>query len=454
MKVKLLIVLIVLGCIGNVCLAKKIKTNETTIEKKELHDYKLEIIMHNYVNSGEVWIIMKYDPKIGLVPIDINTGERFTKQPSVFKSSDGKFSIEGKLKEPNLYLLFNTKTEQTIPFIMEPGCLTIELNQKDLLNKKDQFQIIPFKHSKSKLNEELLKFWNTEEMKEIAGGYSDYINWYNNSVKDLWGLSIDEYFNKMLSGGLTEIKEKRKITNNQIEAISKEQKDRLLNIHIAKEKAISSYLNENPKSIVGLMYLSATLYSYGQRQPSVRQRWKHLQLIDKELRQHEIYEVLRSRYSKLNKVKVGDPAPDFELTDTKGNKIRLSDLRGNVVLVEFWKSDCDYCKDENKNLHQIYSKYHNKDFEIISVSFDESESEWRKSLELNGNSWLNVREPKGFEKSNIIQDYVEAGVPYYFLLDKDGKFVAKNLRQAAFAIDKEHDIDVQLKKLFLSEELK
>jgi peroxiredoxin len=442
---KILIGLLALLCLAAVCFAENVKTNH--LANEQLKDYELEIVMHNCPNADEVWMLTKCIQNAGVVPIDINTDEKYTTPPSLFKANGGKFVIKGKIKEAGLYFLRNARANKSFPFMIEAGKLKLEINYEDLSRKKDKFEIVPFKHKGSKLNDELINFWSSEGMKNYSKEYGKYLKWYHSSIESLWGITTNEYFKRLLSGGLAKMQKERKITNSQKEAISEEQAKRLKSLNDLVEDAISNYIIKHPKSLVGLEYLGASVYAYGYNRPKLRKRWEHLQMIDEDLRHHTIYKALSDRYNRLSKVRIGDLAPDFELKNTQGNNIKLSDLRGNFVLVEFWKSDCDYCKNENENLHRLCAKYQNEDFEIISVSFDKEEADWRKALSENGNTWLNVRESKGFDNSPIVKNYVEASVPYYFLLDKEGKFLAKNLRHTSFAPDKDHDLNVQLEKI-------
>jgi len=69
-------------------------------------------------------------------------------------------------------------------------------------------------------------------------------------------------------------------------------------------------------------------------------------------------------------VKVGDEAPNFHLRDLNGNTVSLSQLRGKVVLLNFWATWCGPCRIEMPAMEQLYRSYSRKDFEILAVSTD------------------------------------------------------------------------------------
>jgi peroxiredoxin len=130
---------------------------------------------------------------------------------------------------------------------------------------------------------------------------------------------------------------------------------------------------------------------------------------------------------KFTSLSVGSLAPDIILPDANGNPTKLSDLRGKVVLVDFWASWCRPCRLENPNVVSAYNKYHAKGFEVFGVSLDQDRDKWLEAIETDGLVWTQVSDLM-FWNSAVVKLYDIKGIPFAVLLDKEGKIIAKNLR--------------------------
>lgn len=121
------------------------------------------------------------------------------------------------------------------------------------------------------------------------------------------------------------------------------------------------------------------------------------------------------------KPEVGSLAPDFVLNDTNGNPVKLSDYRGKVVMIDFWASWCNICVKAIPEVKEIYDKYSDKDFEIISVSVDHNEEEWKQALTAYSMNWVHVFDEKAPSKNNVSSiKYKVSGIPTVVIIDKDG----------------------------------
>ncbi|HAH24676.1 MAG TPA: alkyl hydroperoxide reductase [Prolixibacteraceae bacterium] len=128
----------------------------------------------------------------------------------------------------------------------------------------------------------------------------------------------------------------------------------------------------------------------------------------------------------MKQTAIGALAPDFTMNDPEGKPIALSSLRGKVVLIDFWASWCGPCRKENPNVVKLYQKYHGKGFEILGVSLDKSKDEWMKAIQQDQLSWLHVSDLQ-FWQNTAARLYSVNSIPQSFLLDKDGKIIAKGL---------------------------
>ena len=134
--------------------------------------------------------------------------------------------------------------------------------------------------------------------------------------------------------------------------------------------------------------------------------------------------------SPAGKVAIGAIAPDLEFPDPDGKMRKLSDLRGKVVLLDFWASWCGPCRRENPNVTNIYSKYHDKGFEVFSVSLDSDAASWKRAIEADKLVWPNhVSDLKKWQ-SQAAAIYGVRSIPSTFLLDKEGRIVQRDLRGA------------------------
>lgn len=129
-------------------------------------------------------------------------------------------------------------------------------------------------------------------------------------------------------------------------------------------------------------------------------------------------------------LKVGLMAPDIKLLSKNGNIVQLSSLKGKVVLLKFWDSQCPTCKQQNIQLKEIYSKYKSKGFEILSVSVDVQKKDWLDYLSQNNYNWIHAwlnDQSKDMQKP-IEKLYNIDQIPVAHLIDRDGKFLAVDLR--------------------------
>ena len=125
----------------------------------------------------------------------------------------------------------------------------------------------------------------------------------------------------------------------------------------------------------------------------------------------------------------GKMAPDFEeLMLDRTTKMKLSELQGKVVLLDFWASWCGPCRKENPNVVSLYNKYKDDGFTIMSVSLDKDLSLWKAAIEKDGLIWPNHVSDLQQWSSKVGQLYQVKGIPFTVLIDKEGKIIKTNLR--------------------------
>lgn len=131
------------------------------------------------------------------------------------------------------------------------------------------------------------------------------------------------------------------------------------------------------------------------------------------------------------KVSIGTEAPEIELPNPEGEKVKLSSARGNYVLLDFWAAWCRPCRMENPNIVENYNKYKSEGFEVFQVSLDKTKDEWIDAIEKdNLGQWKHVSDLK-FWDSEAAQLYGVRSIPASYLLDPEGKVIARDLRGPA-----------------------
>ena len=126
---------------------------------------------------------------------------------------------------------------------------------------------------------------------------------------------------------------------------------------------------------------------------------------------------------------LGNHSPEIAQNNLNDSIIKLSSLKGKLVLIDFWASWCAPCRKELPNVKRAYEKYKNKGFEILGVSLDKDRDAWIEAISKEGLTWPQVSDLK-FWQSEAVQVYAIQSIPYTVLIDKEGKIIATDLRGA------------------------
>src|ERR1700709_1480810 len=105
-------------------------------------------------------------------------------------------------------------------------------------------------------------------------------------------------------------------------------------------------------------------------------------------------------FESFSQIKKGKPAPEISLINMEGKQINLSDLKGKIVLIDFWASWCGPCRANNPRLIKLYQKYHDNGFEILGVSVDNNAMYWRAAVQQDNLDWIQVNDNKGWNASS------------------------------------------------------
>ena len=146
-------------------------------------------------------------------------------------------------------------------------------------------------------------------------------------------------------------------------------------------------------------------------------------LLSNEQKSQSDAEQLANYFKRKEKIDKEKYFQDFEMKDEKGKSLKLSSLNKKLIMLDFWSSDCASCRRKHPKLEQLYKKYSDKGFEIISVSFDDSREDWLKAIAKDNMKWINVSELKGW-KTSLSENYFIKSIPFSIWLDKDKKIIS------------------------------
>lgn len=153
-------------------------------------------------------------------------------------------------------------------------------------------------------------------------------------------------------------------------------------------------------------------------------------LLEKEMPDVPLAQDFIKEVQEMKKLSIGQIAPDIALPNPEGEVVKLSSLRGNYVLVDFWAKWCKPCRMENPNVVRMYNKYNDDGFEVYGVSLDRKRQDWLTAIEQDNLHWTQVSDLK-FWNSEAAKLYNITAIPFAVLLDPEGRIIAKNLRGKA-----------------------
>ena len=236
------------------------------------------------------------------------------------------------------------------------------------------------------------------------------------AMVQFWG---DDYIRNFSLGGLG-LSLKRATTKGKQDSIAAEIKQ----VEREQWDQMNAFLQQYNDSDVAPYFIEMNML----RMMSLEQISSFYDRFTNRVKQTEKGREIGERIALLKKLAPGSFAPEFELTTSDGKKIALKDLRGHIVLLDFWASWCGPCMDEMSNVKALYEKYHDRGLEIVGISMDNNKAKWEGAIERAGLVWHHVSSLKGMNRCPVAKLYQVVAIPKLYIVDKDGKIIAKDLR--------------------------
>ena len=194
-------------------------------------------------------------------------------------------------------------------------------------------------------------------------------------------------------------------------------------LDIEHKKIVTDYVRAHPSSYISSFEIYRN-FSYNPDANQLDSLYKELDAsVQSTYFGRKINDILR----KAKLTAVGQSAPDFTSADANGKSVSLASFKGKYVLIDFWASWCGPCRRENPAVVKAYHQFHDKGFDILGVSLDDTRADWLEAIKKDDLSWTQASDLKGWKNDAAIE-YGIQGIPMNFLLNPEGKIIAKGLR--------------------------
>lgn len=299
------------------------------------------------------------------------------------KVTDGKFTFKGTIDQPKFAQIITPDQRSGFALFLEPGTINVS-------GDADSMQYGKVVVSGTPNNEDLQKIMKIQEP-------------FMKTMMAMQG----QYMQAKMSGDTA--------TTSGIEHTM----DSMQNVITDKMKG---FVKDHPKSMVSVLVLQTMGNNLDDSE--LEQLYTAL---DTSVQNSQMGESIGTRLAAEKKTAVGQTAPDFTMNDTDGKPVSLSSFRGKYVLIDFWASWCGPCRQENPNVVKAYNEYKDKNFTILGVSLDKTKDDWEKAIKADHLAWNHVSDLQYWDNSAAKLYGVQA-IPANFLIDPDGKIIAKDLR--------------------------
>lgn len=296
--------------------------------------------------------------------------------------ADGAYVMEGPASYPEMHYIFVESLKKNVPLFLDEGTISVNIVHDD----SDGTSV-----TGSVAHDQYTKF-------------QDGMKSFEEKMKDVY----DAYRAARDAGTDAEKDSLEKV----LDALYEEQ-----------QAYIKDYVFENNTDVVAPYIAYRNSYSW-----TVEELENIVNNFDTTLYAAPDYKILTDRITILKRVNIGQPLVDFSMKDTNDVDVTLSEIsKGKYMLVDFWASWCGPCRAENPNIVACYNDFHDKGFDVLGVSFDNSREKWIKAIHDDELYWNHVSD-LAYWNNAAGKLYGVRSIPSSVLLDPDGIIIAKNLR--------------------------
>lgn len=300
----------------------------------------------------------------------------------------GKFEFKGNTAEPYFAVLtlgqLNGPRQQPLGFFVEGGTIHVKVHRDSLAK-------------------------GTVEGGPTQKEYQQFFASYK-QVEDKQKQLVEDYQMASMSGDMAKMEK----AQQEFEGLEQESKN-----------LVSNFVKEHPDSYVS-PFLVAQNFIYDVNPAELDPLYAAL---GEKVKASHFGQSIKKALDASRSTAVGSQAPDFTLNDVNGKPVSLASFKGKYLLIDFWASWCGPCRQENPNVVKAYKQFKSKGFDILGVSLDDKKENWEKAIQQDQLTWAHVSDLGGWE-SKVAGLYGVKAIPMNYLLDKEGKIIAKNLRGA------------------------
>jgi peroxiredoxin len=302
------------------------------------------------------------------------------------------FTLKGKIENPDMYFLTIEGIQGSLPFIVENETIDLTVYTDSIFASN------------------------------IKGGKeNNYFNDYQEFIKKIRAKSnkLTEEFNIA----------QQKQDTSKISSLRKEYKAMM------EENDVNdlNFITKNKDAVLSGLILERALSANKLEFKKIKEIYTNF---SDEVKNTRAGKVIAEYITANANTAIGSAVPNFSGPNPEGETIALNDIKGKVTIIDFWAAWCGPCRKENPNVVNVYEKYHSKGLEIIGVSLDgtpqqkDAKQAWKDAIEKDKLTWHHVSNLQYFNDP-IAKQFNINSIPATFIIDADGKIIAKNLRGPA-----------------------